>query len=70
MQTVEIKVEEQYIDNILIILKNLKEGMIKEIIVKDNKEFEEWSDKELEQIGKIGFVSKSFVEDSEDYSRW
>ena len=70
MQTVEIKVEEQYIDNILIILKNLKEGMIKEIKVKDNKEFEEWSDKELEQIGKIGFVSKSFVEDSEDYSRW
>ncbi len=70
MQTVEIKVEEQYIDNILIILKNLKEGMIKEIKVKDNKEFEDWSDKELEQIGKIGFVSKSFVEDSEDYSRW
>ena len=70
MQTVEIKVEEQYIDNILIILKNLKEGMIKEIKVKDNKEFKDWSDKELEQIGKIGFVSKSFVEDSEDYSRW
>ena len=70
MQTVEIKVEEQYIDNILIILKNLKEGMIKKIKVKDNKEFEDWSDKELEQIGKIGFVSKSFVEDSEDYSRW
>jgi len=70
VQTVEIKVEEQYIDNILIILKNLKEGMIKEIKVKDNKEFKDWSDKELEQIGKIGFVSKSFVEDSEDYSKW
>ena len=70
MQTVEIKVEEQYIDNILTILKNLKEGMIKEIKVKESKEFEEWSDKELEQIGKIGFVSKSFVEDSEDYSQW
>ena len=70
MQTVEIKVEEQYIDNILTILKNLKEGMIKEIKVKESKKFEEWSDKELEQIGKIGFVSKSFVEDSEDYSQW
>ena len=70
MQTLEIKVEEQYIDNILIILKNLKEGMIKEIKVKDSKEFEEWSNKELVQIGKIGFVSKSFVEDSEDYSKW
>ena len=70
MQTVEIKVEEQYIDNILTILKNLKEGMIKEIKVKDSTEFEEWSDKELEEIGKIGFISKSFVEDSEDYSKW
>ena len=70
MQTLEIKVEEQYIDNILTILKNLKEGMIKEIKVKDSKEFEEWNNKELEQIGKIGFVSKSFVEDSEDYSKW
>ena len=70
MQTVEIKVEEQYIDNILTILKNLKEGMIKEIKVKDSTEFEEWSDKELKQIGKIGFISKSFVEDSEDYSKW
>ncbi len=70
MQTLEIKVEEQYIDNILTILKNLKEGMIKEIKVKKSNEFEEWSNKELEQIGKIGFVSKSFVEDSEDYSKW
>ena len=70
MQIIEIKVEEQYIDNILTILKNLKEGMIKEIKVKDNKEFEDWSDKELEQIGKIGFVSKSFAKDSEDYSKW
>ncbi len=70
MQILEIKVEEEYIDNILTILKNLKEGMIKEIKLKESKELEGWSAKELKQIGKIGFVSKSFIEDSEDYSQW
>jgi len=29
-----------------------------------------WHQKELENIGKIGFNSKSFVEDDEDYSKW
>ena len=29
-----------------------------------------WHKKELENIGKIGFDSKSFAEDSEDYTQW
>ena len=29
-----------------------------------------WDDKELANIGKIGHNSKSFVDDSEDYSKW
>lgn len=29
-----------------------------------------WHKKELENIGKIGFNSKSFVEDDENYSKW
>ena len=29
-----------------------------------------WDEKEIENIGKIGFNSQSFVEDSEDYSKW
>ncbi len=29
-----------------------------------------WDDKELENIGKIGHHSKSFVDDEEDYSKW
>ena len=29
-----------------------------------------WHKKELENIGKIGFHSESFVEDSEDYTKW
>ncbi len=29
-----------------------------------------WHKKELENIGKIGFNSNSFVDDKEDYSNW
>ena len=29
-----------------------------------------WHKKELENIGKLGLHSQSFVEDSEDYSKW
>ena len=34
------------------------------------KNYEVWSDKEIENIGKIGFISSSFEEDNEDYSKW
>jgi antitoxin YefM len=29
-----------------------------------------WHKKELENVGKIGFDSRSFVDDGEDYSKW
>ncbi len=29
-----------------------------------------WHKKELENIGKVGLHSQSFVEDDEDYSKW
>ena len=29
-----------------------------------------WDEKELDNIGKIGLDSKSFVEDKEDYTKW
>ena len=35
-----------------------------------NKNYKLWSDKEIEEIGKIGFISSSFEEDNEDYSKW
>ena len=70
MQTVEIEVDEKYIDKVLDTLKTLKEGIIKGVVVKETEPFEVWNEKELESIGKIGFVSKSFVEDDEDYSQW
>ncbi len=45
-----------------------------EVIVLSKKrsqlDYDFWSDDELEQVGKIGLNSKSFVEDDEDYSTW
>ena len=35
-----------------------------------NKNYKLWSGKEIEEIGKIGFISSSFEEDNEDYSKW
>ena len=29
-----------------------------------------WDEKEIDNIGKIGFNSKSFIEDKEDYTKW
>ena len=34
------------------------------------EEYKLWSEKELEEIGKIGFCSDSFEQDDEDYSKW
>lgn len=36
----------------------------------DKENYETWSEDELNQIGQIGFSSKSFVNDDEDYSKW
>lgn len=45
-----------------------------EVIVLSKKQtkldYDFWQQNELEQIGKIGLNSKSFVEDEEDYSTW
>ena len=37
---------------------------------RESFDYEPWSEDELLQIGKIGFDSKSFVDDGEDYSKW
>ncbi|MDK9693370.1 MAG: type II toxin-antitoxin system Phd/YefM family antitoxin [Sulfurimonas sp.] len=41
--------------------------MLKKTISHD---YMSWHRKELENIGKIGFDSRSFVDDGEDYSKW
>lgn len=44
-----------------------KYEMLKKFISYD---YMTWHKKELESVGKVGFVSSSFVEDGEDYTKW
>ena len=75
MHTVKLKIEDDIYGHIMFLLKNLNSTGIEIIsdksISKDNKIiYDLWEKKELESIGKIGFHSKSFVDDEEDYSKW
>ena len=51
------------VPNVLEAIKHLKEGIIKRVKIKESEPYETWNTQELEEVGKIGFVSKSFVED-------
>lgn len=76
MHTVQLKIEDNIYPHIMFFLKNLKlKGFeVKEIRETSNKSdtttYDVWSQQELKGIGKIGFDSNSFTEDSEDYSKW
>jgi len=72
MHTVQLKIEDNIYQNIMFFLNNLNlEGLeVIEDIKNDALDYDSWSKEELQQIGKIGFHSQSFVEDSEDYSKW
>jgi|SaaInlV_150m_DNA_4_1039716.scaffolds.fasta_scaffold17038_4 hypothetical protein len=37
---------------------------------RDNEIYSNWSEKELDNIGKIGLNSKSLVQDNEEYDKW
>ena len=41
-----------------------------EVIILPKDEYEFWSEDEIERVGEIGFVSSSFEDDGEDYSKW
>ncbi|RLA05992.1 MAG: hypothetical protein DRQ51_10720 [Gammaproteobacteria bacterium] len=43
-----------------------------DIVINDSHQdsWDSWGDEELKQVGKIGLHSQSFVDDSEDYSKW
>ena len=40
------------------------------IMPKTEEDFECWTDKELENVGKIGLHSSMLEEDNEDYTTW
>ncbi len=45
--------------------------MYEDIVTTKEKDlYKVWDEAELLQVGKIGFDSKSFVDDGEDYSKW
>ena len=40
------------------------------VIPRDENIYSTWTEDEINDIGKIGLCSKSFDEDTEDYSKW
>ncbi len=56
--------------NIFLAQSVKQKGIPFDVEIPNKDSYQEWSDKELKSIGKIGFKSSSFVEDSEDYSKW
>lgn len=72
MHIVKLKIEDDIYQNIMFLLNNLNlQGLeVIEDKTKDNNSYDTWNKYELNQIGKIGFNSNSFVDDSEDYSKW
>jgi len=76
MHTVTLNIKDNIYNHIMFLLKSLNPKDI-EIINQDKNpnssqqiNYENWTQKEIENIGKIGLCSKSFVEDDEDYSKW
>ena len=75
MHTVQLKIDDSIYHNVMFLLNNLK---VEGLEIKEDKKVwidtvfnhNEWSEEELTNIGKIGFHSKSFVDDTEDYSKW
>ena len=75
MHTIKLHVQDSIYEHIMFFLDSINSKKLeiiedKEIIFDDVVSYNEWTSEELENIGKIGFNSKSFVEDSEDYSKW
>ncbi len=66
-----------YLDNDEVIVhRNGRENVViipfdeYNLIKETNYNYETWSQEEIKNIGKIGFISKSFADDNEDYTKW
>ncbi|MEA2050833.1 MAG: hypothetical protein U9O56_08895 [Campylobacterota bacterium] len=74
MHTVTLNIQDNIYSHIMFLLKNLNHKDLEIIeekrVLDDDTKYNDWNKVELENIGKIGFNSKSFVEDNEDYSKW
>ena len=75
MHIVQLKIDNSIYHNVMFLLNNLKlkglEIQEDKVVVSDIiSNHNEWSEEELTNISKIGFNSKSFADDIEDYSKW
>jgi len=76
MHSVKLNIEDNIYHHVMFLLKSLNPKDIEIIndksIAVDMKKinYENWTQEEISNIGKIGFCSKSFVDDEEDYSKW
>ena len=70
MKTIQLEIKDDYLDNILNFLKLLPKNVVKIKTLNDEKikDYELWSDKELEYISKNDLSTP--LDDDEDYSKW
>ena len=68
MPTIVINVNEKKTESLIKLLKDFDKDV--EILEVTKDYYKEWDEKEIKNIGKIGFISESFIEDDEDYSKW
>jgi hypothetical protein len=77
VHSVRLDINDSVFDKVIYFLQNLPKD---EVRIVENKIIQEsfvegvdwdyWSDKEIDNIGKIGLMSNSFEEDDEDYLQW
>jgi len=77
MHSIRLDIQDSVFDKVIYFLQNLPKDEVSIVETKvieessiEGKDWDYWSEEEIENIGKIGFVSASFEEDDEDYSKW
>ena len=74
MQTITINVQENVLDKVMYLLKNLSDIEIVDDGKKSNNQKDEkwtyWRDEEMDNFGKIAIGLSKQNYDNEDYSKW
>ncbi len=68
MHTVTLKIQDHNYDYIMYLLKNLNHKDVE--VIEHDLDYKAWDQSEIDAVGRLGLHSKSFVEDTEDYSKW
>ena len=76
MHTIKLHIQDGVYNHVMFLLKSLAPQGVEiaedsdRPLNKTKNEYETWSQEELQQVGKLGMDSRSFVDDDEDYSKW